>query len=137
MEVEYYSGMMDDGDPGTNPDYQIFKTTINANPTSSSLFNTDQQIKCRYKIDSITAYNVSADLEISVSPTYVIETEILNSMSYIFDLSIYDSSNDTVYGNIIRIMITGSVTLVNEDGETINTYPFCEIIDVDAICIPT
>jgi len=126
-----------DGDPGTNPDYQIFKTTINANPTSSSLFNTDQQIKCRYKIDSITAYNVSADLEISVSSLNADETEILNSMSYIFDLSIYDSSNDTVYGNIIRIMITGSVTLVNEDGETINTYPFCEIIDVDAICILT
>ena len=137
VEVEYYSGMMDDGDPGTNPDYQIFKTTINANPTSSSLFNTDQQIKCKYKIDSITAYNVSADLDISVSPLNVDETEILNSMSYIFDLSIYDSSNDTVYGNIIRIMITGSVMLVDEDGETINTYPFCEIIDVDAICIPT
>lgn len=137
VEVEYYSGMMNDGDPGTNPDYQIFKTTINANPTSSSLFNTDQQIKCKYKIDSITAYNVSADLDISVSPLNVDETEILNSMSYIFDLSIYDSSNDTVYGNIIRIMITGSVMLVDEDGETINTYPFCEIIDVDAICIPT
>ena len=66
-----------DGDTETNPDYQIFKTTINANPTSSSLFNTDQQIKCKYKIDSITAYNVSADLEISVSPLNVDETEIL------------------------------------------------------------
>jgi hypothetical protein len=126
-----------DGDTETNPDYQIFKTTINANPTSSSLFNTDQQIKCKYKIDSITAYNVSADLEISVSPLNVDETEILNSMSYIFDLSIYDPSHDTFLGNTIRIMITGSVTLVNEDGETINTYPFYEIINVEAICIPT
>ncbi len=48
-------------------------------------------------------------------------------MSYLFDLSIYDWIHTTNKDDPIRITISGSVQLVDKDGEVINSYPFFEM----------